>query len=512
MKPQTLLLFIFLAMVLSACSSSSLSKASVEVDGHTEVVENEIVLKTPGSVVVVSRTPDLTPTILEDQQVPTIRPTLSDHNLRPKYDINAVLDYGWRILTVEEEIMIPNASANLIPELILVVQPNWRPDVFNLTDIAWGNGEPVRNYTLNGIQLHIMLENQLDPGEFLQLFLSYEIKIPPILDSENFGPNPFGYTSRQINFTDWYPFVPPYVDGTGWLVHNPWYYGEHLVYPVADFDVMIKLVNAPPETLVAASSLDLDAGDNASYHIEKARNFVWSVSPEYQVFEEQVGITTVLGYAFPFDTVPGEAAFDTTVEALQLYNQLFGPYPFNAMTQVQADFDHGMEYTGFYFLSKAFYNTYDGTPSSYLVAIAAHETAHQWWYGLVGNDQAMEPWLDEALCTYSEKLFYENLYPQSLEWWDYTRVNYYEPEGWVDSTIYNTISYRAYRDAVYLQGALFIDELRQRIGDEDFFSFLKDYINNYSYQQASSDDFFSMLKNQSDVGWDDLITIYFENH
>ena len=37
-----------------------------------------------------------------------------------------------------------------------------------------------------------------------------------------------------------------------------------------------------------------------------------------------------------------------------------------------------------------------------LADLAAHELAHQWFYALVGNDQARDPWLDEAFATYSQ--------------------------------------------------------------------------------------------------------------
>jgi aminopeptidase N len=98
----------------------------------------------------------------------------------------------------------------------------------------------------------------------------------------------------------------------------------------------------------------------------------------------------------------------------------------------------------------------------------------------VGNDQAEEPWLDEALATYSERLFYERTYPEALDWWWAYRVNYYEPRGWVDGSIYNPEGYRAYRDAVYLNGATFLEELRQQVGEAAFFAFLQDYTARYA--------------------------------
>jgi aminopeptidase N len=172
-----------------------------------------------------------------------------------------------------------------------------------------------------------------------------------------------------------------------------------------------------------------------------------------------------------------------------------------------------MEYDGMYFLSKGFYNLYQGTPGEYLVAIAAHETAHQWWYALVGNDQALEPWLDEALSTYSERLFYENIHPEALDWWWDYRVNYYQPRGWVDSSIYNphgdSEPYRAYRDAVYLNGAVFLEELRQTIGDLAFFEFLKAYPKETTYQISTIAAFVDILKQFTQTDLDPLFKKYF---
>jgi aminopeptidase N len=37
--------------------------------------------------------------------------------------------------------------------------------------------------------------------------------------------------------------------------------------------------------------------------------------------------------------------------------------------------------------------------------ITPHEVGHMWFYSLVGNDQARDPWLDEGLATYSEAWF-----------------------------------------------------------------------------------------------------------
>ena len=238
---------------------------------------------------------------------------------------------------------------------------------------------------------------------------------------------------------------------------------------------------------------------------------MWSVSDQYQVSSAQVGDVTINAYAFPFDTSAGEAVLQTTVQALELYQDLFGPYPRELLSVVEADFLDGMEFDGLYFLSKGFYNIYQGTKSEYLIAIAAHETAHQWWYARVGNDQALEPWLDEALCTYSERLFFENIAPEALDWWWQIRVNYYEPGGYVDRTIYEPGGYSAYLSSVYLNGAVFMEDLRALIGEQAFFAFLGDYAAARADTLTTADDFFALLRQHTSQDLTPLISKYFKD-
>jgi aminopeptidase N len=295
--------------------------------------------------------------------------------------------------------------------------------------------------------------------------------------------------------------VPEYREEGGWTVHDPWIFGEYLVYPQADFEVILDVEN--PALVVAASSLAEQDGDRFHYHLEDARNFVFSISPDYVVLEDVVNGTIVYGYVFPPYLVPGRAAFNATLEALALYSDLFGSYLQPSFTMVQADFNHGMEYEGLYFQSRGFFDTYNGTEKSYLITIAVHETAHQWWYGQVANDQAMEPWLDEALCTFSELIYYERLYPQAVDWWWATRVNFYEPTGVINRSIYDygefVDQYLAYRNATYLQGAKFLNVLRIMLGDKAMISFLGEYADRFDKQIASGEDFFSLLGEYVDV-------------
>ncbi len=453
--------------------------------------------------------PTLTPT-----DEPTSTPEPSPTPAPPpeiQYAISAELDFSTRWLKVSQTITIPNLSHESITNLLLVIQPRWYDKAFQMNNLTWDDGQPIEGYYFDETSLIIPLAEPLAPNQARRLTIDYEIYLPQIIQSDDYGPIPFGYTLRQINLVDWYPFVPDYKDGEGWVVHPTWYYGEHLVYPVANYDVSLKVVNAPAVTLVGSSALDTGNADVHLYHLEDGRNFVASISASYMLLEEQVGDVLAQAYIFPQHQVAGKAAFDAMIDSLELYNELYGPYPHPSLTLVEADFLHDMEYQSLIFISNGFFNTYDGTAETYLVTITTHETAHQWFFGQVGNDPFLEPWLDEAFCTYSERLFYENLYPDSQDWWWYARVNYYVPSGPIDGALPYNGDYRTYRDAVYLQGAKFLEDVRISIGDEAFFAFVKDYVDTYRNKITTREDFFNTLARHTDKDISALIALYFLN-
>ncbi|MCJ7716196.1 MAG: hypothetical protein MUO54_06715 [Anaerolineales bacterium] len=418
-----------------------------------------------------------------------------------QYQITAELDYNNHLVFVRETILVPHPAKIPLDEIVLVAPPNAWANVFSIESINRESDQSVEDYILNGIRLIIPLEQPWLPGESIELAIQYNLALPVQNAREGYGPSPFGYTALQTNLVDWYPMVPPYQEDQGWVIHDPWIFGEYLVYPVADFTVSLDI--SGPDLVVAASSIAIQDENKRNYLLDGGRNFVFSVSPDYQVMEQDLNGVKVYGYVFPPYLVPGAAAFKTTVESLGLFSEIFGPYNQSSLSMVQADFNHGMEYEGLYFQSRGFFDTYNGSEQSYLVTIAAHETAHQWWYGQVANDQALEPWLDESFCTFSELIYYETLYPESVNWWWATRVNYYEPYGVINRSIYDysefNDQYLAYRNATYLQGAKFLDNLRRELGVDIFNEFIREYAGKFSNQISTGGDFLSLLNSYYDL-------------
>jgi hypothetical protein len=428
-----------------------------------------------------------------------------------KYTLNTTIDYDAHTVTVDETIRYPNNTGNQLNALVLAVVPNLWADGFNLTSISIEN-IPATTYSVEGQRLAIALTSLLQPGSALNINIQYTLSLPfaEQEDPNVSRPRIYGYTNRQLNLTNWYPFVVPNINGE-WTLHDPWYYGEHLVYDAADYEVNLKFADPATAPVVAASGFPEPQADSTRYTITSARAFALSASREFQVSTSQFDDVTISSYYFAFNEIPGQAALQASGEALQVFSKNYGAYPHKTLSLVMGDFNDGMEYSAFYYLPRDFYSLYDGTPANYLTFVAVHETSHQWWFEQVANDQALQPWVDEALATYSERIYYENIHPELVSWWWTYRIDFYKPTGFVDIPIYDGQGFRPYTNAAYFQGAHFLEDLRARIGDENFFAFIQDYLAQSRGKIVTADDFFRILRTHTIVDFSDLIRKYFQN-
>ena len=452
--------------------------------------------------------PTASPIAITSNPAPSATPLASEQPARTRYDFNVLLDTASNKAVVDEKIVFSNPSSNPLSEITLVVSPNGTPGVFTLNSVQWGDGAEVRDYELKGENLTISLPADLDVGQEGQVLLSYQLDLPE-------GKGWLNNTGSQLNFGDWYPFLPVYKEEVGWMTNSRPRVGEHLVYDLADYEVTLCIASPDPGFVVAASAPSERTENGWHYSLPGARSFAFSVSDKFTVSETYSNGIQILSYAFPEHPGQGEVARDVTGDALSLYEERYGEYPHPSLSVVEADFPDGMEYDGLFFLGKSYYQQFAGDPLSYLPAIAAHETAHQWFYGIIGNDPALQPWLDEAMATYSELLYYERFYPEiASNWWSF-RVDPYFPRGAVDSTVYDFGGFRPYVNAVYLQGAQFLDDLREVVGDEVFYTFLRDYAEQGRQRSpgslSSTLDFFEILTNHTNKDISGLIREYFAN-
>jgi hypothetical protein len=435
--------------------------------------------------------------------VPTI--PISDNvpdGSRALYTFYVAMDYYIHVAAVSETVRYTNNTGLRLSNIVMSVEPNQWPGCFSLKELEQ-DGTALGNYDLDGHRLTIPLAQPLEPGATTTFSIGYSLDLP-----WKSAEGTFGYRTDQLNLTNWYPFIVPF-EGD-WVLHDPSTYGEYLVYDSADFDVNVKVENEG--IVLAASAPGEPNGDSTRYHLEGARTFVISASDSYKVNETAVGPVKIMAYYLPGNASANDAVAWMATQSVGLYQAKFAPYPYPSLSIVESDLHDGQEFDGLVFLATKFYTEYNGSAKSNLISIGTHEIAHQWWYGLVGNDQASEPWLDEALSVYSERIFYEYNHPGYGDWWWNFRVNYYGPTGYVDQGVYGFATFRGYVDAVYLNGANFLEEIRNRVGDEAFFAFLQDYAQSYAHQRASGQDFFAVLRRHTDRDFSDIVGAYFQGN
>jgi hypothetical protein len=126
------------------------------------------------------------------------------------------------------------------------------------------------------------------------------------------------------------------------------------------------------------------------------------------------------------------------------------------------------------------------TPSSSLTYLIYHEIAHQWFYGLVGNDQQREPFADEGAADLLARTVLGTVRGSRCAW------------DVLDKPI-TGYSSACYYETVYIGGGGTLDWYRKKMGTTLFWATMRDYLRTYSHQLAGSKQLLEMLREASPV-------------
>jgi aminopeptidase N len=184
--------------------------------------------------------------------------------------------------------------------------------------------------------------------------------------------------------------------------------------------------------------------------------------------------------------------FNLTDEMLLTFEDLFGPYPFDeyGALVVDAEFTFALETQGRSLFSVDFV---DGDGS--IERIVAHELAHQWFGNHVGPATWKDIWLNEAFASYSEDLWMEFGQGEplaELEQRLVSRATAFSTPAPGDPGADNLFA-----PSVYRRGALTLHALRLEVGDDAFFSILREWLNRYGGSVASTSDFITLAESTS---------------
>jgi hypothetical protein len=490
------LIFVFL-MFSTGCGSP----LQPEITTPAPIISTEAILPTA------TFTPDISqpnktddPAILES---PTQSVEFEASSRRHNYQMDVFVADDLSQLVVKQTAKFFNHTGETLSELKMIVEPNLVSSDFEIQLLNWGNVEGIwiDDYQLDKDTLTIKLPESLLPSESVVIYFIYHYTLPD-------GEAAFGYSENQATYLNWYPFFPTYENNEGWLINPIHDVGERFVYPLSDYEVTIYF----DETVFQVAGPSIGERDKGfvQFSLTNARTFSWTIAKGFfmEFRDGDVPISVFLPTEYS-ELSPD--IFLIIEQSLKVFQHWFGEYPYHAITLTSIDYDDGMESDGIAFIGEKFFEVYDGTPRSILIPLIAHEVAHQWWFGAIGNNQAMEPWVDESFSTYSEYLFYESEFPAYIDWWWEERIDKYQVYGSVNSPIYSFSNNRKYINAVYLKGVQFLHETRENISDDLFFWLLQEYSYAGKNLQVKGDLFFTLLARIDNENSAEIIAKYFND-
>ena len=327
---------------------------------------------------------------------PPVRPLPHPDPNRPRYQLAVRVDPGRRLATGQERVTFrPDRATD---RLVFRLWPNAPPQReegadLSVSDVRSLDGtHSISTRTPDPTTLEVLPRPPLAAGDRIDLGLRWRLHLPgPVLDRLSTGPD-FAILGSFFPILAWEP-------GKGWATDPPTTaLAEAGTAPTSDFDVRIQTV--PKDLRVLATGTEVGPG-----HWEAAavRDFALAAGlidisrttvslPHLATVTVGIQSATRVGAQGINVDIDQSGFMRRVAEALVDLRATYGPYPWPGLTVVVTPNlgRSGIEYPNLIFEGAAGLNR-----------VTTHEVAHQWFYSLVGNDQAHDPWLDEALATYA---------------------------------------------------------------------------------------------------------------
>ncbi|HEX8559365.1 MAG TPA: M1 family aminopeptidase [Pyrinomonadaceae bacterium] len=209
-------------------------------------------------------------------------------------------------------------------------------------------------------------------------------------------------------------------------------------------------------------------------------------------------------YLYPRDRERGLRDHGRALRMLELYSNLFGPYPYEKLALVQSSTRFGgMENSSAIFFDE---NAYDG--SGGLEGTVAHEIAHQWFGDSVTESDWHHLWLSEGFATYFGAVFFERADGRDafLRVMRGAKERYLADAGAVARPVYDPEVkdlFKLLNRNNYEKGGWVLHMLRRVVGDEQFFAGVADYYRAHRDGNALTEDFRRALELRAgrDLGW-----------
>jgi len=314
--------------------------------------------------------------------------------------------------------------------------------------------------------LVVELAEPLEAGEPIGVHMEWEWDLPGDIDDRTAT---VGDAVRMGTFLPLLAWEP----GVGWAREPPTSgFAETVTSPIADYEVSIDV----PEGFEVLATGRMDGG--GTWRATAVRDFAASVG-RFRTARARVDVgepvDVIVGVHEGVDQAP-EEFLRQVVSALRRFSFVYGAYAWPTLTvAVTPELGGGIEFPTHLMLG----------PST-LGRTTTHEVAHMWFYALVGNDQARDPWLDEGLASWAEARAEDQLdqfrsspvpedaagrVGEPMTYWEEHLASYYR--------------------GVYVQGAVALGEL----GSPELVDCaLAHYVARNAWRVATTEDLFSSLE------------------
>jgi hypothetical protein len=298
----------------------------------------------------------------------------------------------------------------------------------------------------------LKLPEPVAPGATLELDIEWESQLPRVRRRT-------GIKGDFMLVAQWFPKLGVYESGRGWnckpFFSNTEFFSDYGTYRVtldlpAAYEgrvggggVQVQSLRQSGERLSVAfespSPADRRAPDSTGRE-RLVHDFTWTADRDTLVVREKfrwhdwaeayatevkrvrdaigaeptgrdVDVTLLIQ---PEHADQAERHFRATSAALFFYGLWWGEYPYEHITVVDpawgAGAAGGMEYPGLFTCGTSMFTRTDsGSPEG----VTVHECGHQFWYGLVGNDEVSNAWLDEGFNSYTDSEVMQRVYGAS---------------------------------------------------------------------------------------------------
>ncbi|MEW5981122.1 MAG: M1 family metallopeptidase [Acidobacteriota bacterium] len=374
--------------------------------------------------------------------------------------------------------------------------------------------------------LMVPLPAPVAPGDTINVEVAWTSKVPRTFSRT-------GTIGSYYFLAQWFPKLGVLED-SGWNCHQ--FHAGTEFY--ADYGVYDVRMIVPSGWVVGASGQERGRSENAdgttthAYHADDVHDFAWTTSPDYverrAAFEHpnlpKVEMRLLLQ---PEHDTQAERHFEATRTALRYYGEWYGAYPYGYLTIIDPAWQSrsgGMEYptlftAGSRWLAPAGVTQPEG--------VTVHEAGHQFWYGIVGNNEFEHAWMDEGFNTFSTARAIEanpayrtNYYAQRyfggfIPWVFRDIVRTREADGnglagyrgSAESDVPSTPTYMYYPATggglSYSKTALWLHTLERYLGWPMLQRIMSTYFDRWKFRHPQPQDFFTVANEVSgrDLGW-----------